>query len=791
MMKKLFLFLLCAAMVVGSACTPSRPAAPESDPGTVPASLYTAGTYEAAAMGFGGTVTVKITVSADSITDIQAEGASETAGIGSNALEQLPDKIKAANNADVDIVSGATFTSQAILKAASQALAQAKGDAAEVKAAMKPGAYTGSGYGYSLISPIVVEVTVSEDAIQEIRVLEATRETAPIFNSAAERMIPRMIEHQSISVDSVTGATAASSGIRAAVTDALTQAILAGGGSEGELAAFEVIIPKKEASEVIEVDVLVVGMGGSGCAAALSAAETMHKNDPAGVSVLAIDKSAKFGGTSANCAEPMGINAPRYKEAYNAGKDYMDKALMRSAWLEYVDGGAKEEMLDLFLDESGSTIDWLHFDHGVTLNNPTTGFAKTDIYRCKYQYTYIENAEEGRDYGIALEYRNEQVDRYFHNMMDDFKEYGGNYMLETEAYELLYDEANSKVTGAKARKSDGTEYTINAKAVILATGGFAGNGAMEEKYFTNEYYPIKGAWGTYGWGLSQNDGKMLEAAIGIGAGTYNIDMPPMVHFATTKQVITEYPVHVKEGEKVWWYGYDDTWSLNDVPMLMALNSEVLQVDVGGRRYADESELFVWWKAGPEFYGIWSDAQVKEIQANGFKFGGMVIAQGQGGVPAGLPIPEIYDILDLAIAKGYVHKADTLDELAAITGMDAETLKKSVANYNAACAKGVDEEFGKAPEYLFALGEEGPYYAVEAASVVYSTCGALDVDTKIRVLKADGKTPIHGLYAVGNDSGGALYTNTKPYVTFGGAALGWAFTSGRLAGSNSVEYSNGL
>ena len=115
----------------------------------------------------------------------------------------------------------------------------------------------------------------------------------------------------------------------------------------------------------------------------------------------------------------------------------------------------------------------------------------------------------------------------------------------------------------------------------------------------------------------------------------------------------------------------------------------------------------------------------------------------------------------------------------------------MAKYNEACAKGVDDEFGKDPSLLWALGEEGPYYAIASASVVYSTCGGLDVDTEIRVLKEDGVTPIGGLYAVGNDSGGVLYTNIKPYVTYGGAALGWAFTSGRLAGQNAVAYTTAI
>ena len=74
---------------------------------------------------------------------------------------------------------------------------------------------------------------------------------------------------------------------------------------------------------------------------------------------------------------------------------------------------------------------------------------------------------------------------------------------------------------------DGKEYVIRAKAVVLATGGFAGSGEMEEKYLENTYYPLKGEWKLFG--QHQDDGKMLEAAIQNGAATYNISVAPMVH----------------------------------------------------------------------------------------------------------------------------------------------------------------------------------------------------------------------------------------------------------------------
>ena len=110
----------------------------------------------------------------------------------------------------------------------------------------------------------------------------------------------------------------------------------------------------------------------------------------------------------------------------------------------------------------------------------------------------------------------------------------------------------------------------------------------------------------------------------------------------------------------------------------------------------------------------------------------------------------------------------------------QLLVETVESYNAACAAGVDEAFGKQEKYLRALGE-GPYYAVTGCAHSYSTTGGLDVNTSFQVLQADGATPINGLYAVGTDCSGVLYTDKKAYVTYGGAAQGWAYTSGYVCG----------
>ena len=112
-------------------------------------------------------------------------------------------------------------------------------------------------------------------------------------------------------------------------------------------------------------------------------------------------------------------------------------------------------------------------------------------------------------------------------------------------------------------------------------------------------------------------------------------------------------------------------------------------------------------------------------------------------------------------------------------MEPATLKGTVDAYNAACEAGEDTAFGKKPEYLDKIGE-GPYYAIEMASYSYNTCAGLDINEKMQVLDVNGNV-MEGLYCVGSDSAGVLFSEKKPYVTFGGANNGWTLTSAYVVG----------
>ncbi len=782
MKKKLVLWFMLAVMVLSlSACTAKpKEETPVTEPDTAVSSLYTPGVYEATAKGFGGDVTVTMTFDESSITLVTIKGDDETDGVGSKAVENMPAVILEKQSADVDMVSGATVSSKAIIAAAKDCIAQAMGTSQDTKAVAKmaAGTYTGQGTGFRVSEPITVAVTVDETKIIDIKVdQENTSETKGILQSVVDKLIPRIIEFQSVSLDAISGATASSSGVKQAVENALIQALIAGGSEEAAISTF--YVEPKKSSEVVnlEADVLVVGMGGSGTTAALSAAEN-------GASVLAIDKAGKWGGTSAITSGPMAINVPsqvaaeipEWTDAITkqvitkpAGQNLIDAEALYKDWLAYttIDGvqTAKPEMIRLMIDESGYTIDWMT-SYGFSFDS-ATGFAGNS-WAAYTPYTG----------GKAL------TESFYASAYEKFtNELGGKYLLETEAYDLIL--TDGKVTGVLARNIvDGTEYVINAKAVILATGGFAGSAEMEETYLSNAYYPLKGSWRQFG--MKQNTGTMIQAAIDDGAGTFNISVPPMVHVGGSDGFLTGYPSNKIEGQISRGTGRQAVWSIADIPLNMAVSTNTLAVDGNAKRFTNENALSMFnpWISGPHFYSIWGNDQIKALIEKGFleePYGVSTSYLGYGSsIPAGIPMPETEEILEAAIKAGYVYKADTLEELAGKMGLDGSALAQTVAQYNNYCANGKDEDFNKDAKYLAAV-EGAPYYGIVGSSYCYSTCGGLDINKDFQVLLADGKTPISGLYAVGTDSMGVLFSEEKAYVTYGGAAQGWAFTSGRLGG----------
>ena len=733
-------------------------------------------TLTAEAPGFGGAVSVTITIDDGDITDAEIIGDSETPTVGGAALEILVEQLIEADSADIDGVTGATMTSNGVREAAAAALAQA-GGADTAEATLTDGEYTAEAIGFDRAVTDKLIVTIADGKIAAIAFGEDCGSTPPMLDTVADKLFPRIIEAQSTGVDALTGATVTSNAAKQAIDDCLTQA-------GADLSAFHAIPEKMGGEEEITTQVLVVGMGGSGTYTALRAQES-------GAQVLAIDKQARYGGTTALTSEIGVINPPRIKEEYNNGEDFCDADAMHQAWLDYVEGDAKPEIIDLYFANSGEALDWLALDHGAKFDfEPQAGFTPTDVYKVKFQW--YPNKDERTPGAPTYGYNKAEIATYFDRLIKDFTDLGGQYMLETEAYELIVEDG--RITGVKARNlADGTEYTIKADAVVLATGGFLGNPEMTEEYLSDEYYPLKGAWKIYG--SARNDGKMLQNAIDNGAATYNIGMPPEVHMSGSSDFINAldygYEIHTIEGLLDFNTGREPIWTVADLPLQLGVSANSLAVDVNGKRFTSETGIAMLdpWIAGPNYYSIWSTEQIDGIVENGLKFAVEGPAVGflghRGAIPAATPLPEAYDVLQNAIDRGFVYKADTIEELAGMIGIDPAVLAETISNYNSLCEAGEDTECGKPADFLDAIGA-GPYYAIAMSSYSYNTVGGLDINDKFQVLNTDGAV-MEGLFCVGSDSAGVLFTEKKPYVTFGGINNGWSLTSGYTLGPIVAEY----
>ncbi|MDO4492890.1 MAG: FAD-dependent oxidoreductase [Clostridia bacterium] len=249
------------------------------------AANFTPGEYEGSAAGFGGVVTVKVTVDENAVQNATISE-TETPTIGGQAAEKLCAAMVGVSSADeVEAVAGATVTSGAVKEALAAALSAAKGEAKEEAAlAFTAGTYTASAKGYN--APVEVSVTFSENAVTAIEVT-AHKETAHVGDVAFAPMIEDMLAANGAGVDAVAGATFSSAALRNAVIAAAEQAGCT------NMSAFKTATVKHEAQAPVEGtwDVVIVGAGGAGLAAAAQAAQD-------GNTVLLIEKAAEMGGNT-------------------------------------------------------------------------------------------------------------------------------------------------------------------------------------------------------------------------------------------------------------------------------------------------------------------------------------------------------------------------------------------------------------------------------------------------------------------------------------------------------------
>ena len=789
--RRSFVVGVAAAGIAGAAATCVRGVAgaeEASAEGAADAEGAT-GTATVTLPGFGGDVTVTVTLEDGAIVDLVAEGPNETPERGGVAVAKLPEAVVSAGSLDVDIIAGATVTSNAIIAAAQMACNQIAGvDAgASQGALMAPGTYVGTAKGFWGTWDTPVTVTVNENAILSLSVPENRLkygDTEVMMRTVVERLFPRIISSQSVKVDVVAGATVTSNTVKSAVEDALKQAIAAAGNSEDAVSKFYAVPAKAEEGVVEEkdVDILFIGMG-TPCLYAMSRAIEVIREANVGrkVSILGIEKSGRVGGKSSLAHEFDAINPPLMQQILNGGEDFVDAVGYRQAWDEYYldeDGNPtnKPDLVDLYFAESGNAIDWLYTNQDWRWGTPKgiSAFPGNVLWNCILA--------SGIDPG-TFEDRRCAVDDLCRVMAQRAEAQGAEILLETEVYDYIVE--GGAVVGAKARDMvTGKEYVVHAKAVVQDTGGYLLNGKLTTELANPEWA------GEYEWVLSngQDDGLMFEKALDAGAGTWNADMPTMmVNYGLPRQ-ITGYPVDQIPDTLNRLSGRVSTTTWNDVPLALGLCANELVVNRQGRRFGTEAKG-VKWMSGPYYYSVWSKGQLDKIAAEGFStIIGWMEYCAQGDYPPQGPITALYDILDEAIEAGFAWKGETVAELGDQMEFGGAALDETVAAYNALCAAGKDADFGKDAEYLEPL-EEGPFYAVRILNVPYASGGGLDVDASMRVLKADHETPIEGLFALGGECWGVLMHPKKHYTVFSGTGLGWGLVSGYVGGKTVADYVN--
>ncbi len=587
-----------------------------------------------------------------------------------------------------------------------------------------PGTVDGARFGAAAEPRLVeVAVTVDEGAITAVEITDCT-DNDHFVRPVAERMIPAIIEHQSTAVDVVTGATRTSAAVLRATEDCLRQA-----GADVE--AFRVPPPRVDADESVACDVCVVGGGHAGTIAALRALEE-------GASVLVLEKAGRIGGRGF-C--PSGVSAAGAAVEREAGITLTADDLYRQLYAETA-GRANNLLVRAIVDDSGPMVDWL-VDHGFRATPPRPDARPDEAFMC--------------DFGRGQE--------KFQRLYDDYLLPGGaRVMTETRALDLRLSDEGA-VVGVEAQRQDDTRVHVACKAVVVATGGFGGNPALLKRLCHSANFFDRGLTTQ-----CAGDGVLMCERAGAQLGP-------------------EIMPHMQE------YLANPVCNFTDNLIKYVTYAGFLTVNQEGKRFMNEclnvedamgsgcASLRV---QGGAYYYLISQDQVDAIQDGGVGgyFGGHLDDYLSKSVAsrALVPIPNLQESLDDAVARGQAWRGDTAEELAAKVGFpDPAVFVATLERYNELCRRGVDEDFGKITQLM---NEHAmPLYAIRSVIPIMGTLGGVKVNERLEALD-DGDAPIRGLYVAGQEGSGFY---TYPYYSTRCITTTYAYCSGRIAGKNAAGY----
>ncbi len=581
------------------------------------------------------------------------------------------------------IVLAATLTASALAGCGSTTEEASSDSAIQYTA----GTYTSTVTG---MHEMTVTVTVSEDAITDIQVEH--EETAGVGAPVADSMPAEIVELQGLGIDTVTGATLTSNAIIDGVSDCLMQAGL----TEADIATLKEIKPEvaQEADVELTTDVLVIGAGGAGMAAAVTA-------NQAGKEVVVLEKTTQMGGNTIlsggafNAVDEGSEEAIKnndsvelhYTQTWEGGDKQGDEALVHTLTDNAYDGVEWLESLGMEFQDGTFTVTGGMWPRAHKPVEPEgTGFFKT------YQ-TYMDTHE-----GITM-------------------------MYETTATELIVEDG--VVTGVIATGATGNTVTVHANnGVVLATGGFAPNVELRmevlegsDKWPTlDESIPSTNAGGING------DGILMAQEIGANlVQMENVQLLPL--------------------------GDPNTGSLSGniehaVESRIFVNKEGNRfVNEGGRR--DDMTLGLFEQTDNTMYIVMdSDTYPNGTELNNF---GESIEDlvNSGRAYKADTLEELAEQIGVP-AENLVATVEEYNRHC--IGGDLEGQEDEFGRTLFSDVDGVNDGIN-----------DGPFYAAVRVPTVHHTMGGVEIDTETQVYDTEGNV-IPGLYAAGEVTGGIHGTN---------------------------------
>ena len=596
--------------------------------------------------------------------------------------------------------------------------------------------YTGEAYGHDKENPVKVTLTIKDKTITKVEV-DASHETNGIGSKAAETMPGAIVAANSLEVDGVSGATQTSKAIIEAATAALKQAGL----EPSDLVSKNTSTTKAKDIEET-VDVVVVGAGGAGMTAAITATD-------AGKKVIVVESQPIAGGNSVrstggmNAAKTPYQDKNEFKEAAGvektlatAAEKFADNetitalaATVKSQWDAYqanpqgyfdsvelmeldtmIGGKGKNnpELVKALAENSADAIEWLA-SIGAEVKN-VGAFGGASVKRIHRPVNADGKVTAVGAYIVPILEKNLQ-DRNV------------QFLFDTTANEIIMKDG--KAVGIKATGKDGHKVTINAKSVVIATGGFGANAEMVEKYKPE----LKGFATTNAEGAQ---GQGIDMATAVGAATVDMD-----------QIQIHPTVHIEEDG-------------NAHLITEGLRGDgAILVNAEGKRFYDEVST--------------RDKVSAAIIEQTDKSAWLIVDQtmvDKSAVIAGY------------IKSGYTVTGATYEELAKAMGVDEATFVSTMNTWNQAVEAKSDAEFNRT-SFANPL-TAAPYYAIKITPAVHHTMGGIVINPKAEVLNEKGEV-ISGLFAAGEVTGGVHGANR-----LGGNAVADFVVFGRISGQSAAD-----